>query len=264
MGLSATGKTTLAKKMAESPPCGCSVILWTLDDHPNLGTLRDKNDTIFHQIKCALTQRPSEPTIHIIDDTMHLHSMRKRYVMLCRELKIGIALVHLSASIKELLSRNQRRLALHENAPSNDIILSMAEGFEPIRGSMAKFLVEPSKSMETFWSRIEEKFVESKGSLFQEEFTKLEDYSESLLHDFDIFIRRAIHNLVEISQAKRRPEVAKKLKLWKDEMMDGFKDRLLQGNSDQLLDAFRENSDIRALCIIQSRVLTDNNDDDFY
>lgn len=244
MGLPASGKTTLAKKLVDECPSGYSVIRWTLDEHPNKGTLRDKNDALFHQIQQALGQRAALPTIHIIDDTMHLDSMRRRYVALCKEFKMGVALVPLSAPIEELIKRNQLRKVLGEPgaALNDDVISTMARNFEPVRESMARFMVEPCNPMEKLWAGIIGKFEEAKEIFLQEEFSQLNVISESTVHEFDIFIRTVIHGVIESTESQKRRFVAEKLKSWKDQSIGDLKTQLVQGDPSPILDAFRQNS----------------------
>lgn len=77
MGLPATGKTTLAKhfELHEAKR-------WSFDDFANLDSLKEKSILIFNQVSQLLK---STGGIHIIDDTMHLGSMRKPYMRFCQQ-----------------------------------------------------------------------------------------------------------------------------------------------------------------------------------
>jgi tRNA uridine 5-carbamoylmethylation protein Kti12 len=86
-GIPASGKTTLAKGLESTAPTGVTVCRWTVDEHPNNGSLRTKNDALFSKVQSALQSGPRQ--IHIIDDTFHLKSMRRRYVRLAQQRRIA-------------------------------------------------------------------------------------------------------------------------------------------------------------------------------
>jgi hypothetical protein len=183
--------------------------------------------------------------------------MRRRYVALCKEFKIGVALVHLSVSNEELIRRNQlRKLFIEPEAVLNDdVIVTMARNFEPVRESMARFLVEPCDLVAGLWTDIMQKFEEAKDIFLQEEFSQLNVTSESTLHEFDIFIRTVIHGVIESTESQKRRFVAEKLKSWKDQSIGNLKTQLVQGDPSPILDAFRQNSAIKALSLLSNFIV---------
>lgn len=147
MGLPAAGKTTLCKALAEDKRAK----LWSLDEYPDAETLRVKNDTIFKSVSHFLAEDPT--FIHIIDDTFHLKSMRKRYVMLAKEQRLGLAILHLDAPLEVLSQRNSCR----DCRIDDSIIIKMAATFEPLCPSYQFYLV--SSTLEDLWKGLTDKLA---------------------------------------------------------------------------------------------------------
>lgn len=125
-GVPAAGKTSLARHLEYTAPPHIFVRRWTLDDHPNEGSLKDKNDRILKEISTVLCSSPD--MIVLVDDNFHLRSMRKRYIQLAEQFGAGIIAIHVACSLEAALLRNRNRIG----ALPDDVVRAVYNRFEPI------------------------------------------------------------------------------------------------------------------------------------
>lgn len=201
MGLPATGKSTFCKALAVDH----TVTIWSLDDYPNIGTLKEKNDSIFKAVSNALCKNSS--SIHIVDDTFHLRSMRKRYVGLSRERKIGLAIIYLGAPLKELLDRNRNR----DYPVTDSAIMKMMGYFEPLCTSHRCYLVSAAAS--NIWHDILDTLIWSKN--YHDEIAETINFNaiepQSTAHKMFLLLNQAVSLIVMEADPDRRKLVAHSL-----------------------------------------------------
>lgn len=103
VGIPAAGKTTLARSINRQIP-GSHCI--TFDDWAGAcqGTLRQKHDVIFQYVSEKLSL--DHGAVLILDDTMHLRSMRKRYWRLCQQACVGICFIKVDCPLMTAIERD--------------------------------------------------------------------------------------------------------------------------------------------------------------
>lgn len=134
MGIPGAGKTSLAQWMSEHAPFSAKCI--TFDDFlpdSNL-SLKDRHHAIFQQVHALLGAEP-RATIVILDDNMHLKSMRKPYWRLCQRLGVGLAFLHIMAPLAECITRDRAR---HDPVGS-ETIRRMHAAFEDLTRVQSPF-----------------------------------------------------------------------------------------------------------------------------
>ncbi len=189
IGPPAVGKTTLAKTLENTATF--AVHRWTLDDHPNSNCLKDKNDTISELVR----QNPYQ--INLIDDTMHLRSMRKRYISISRKMNIGIAIINLSDNLENCIARNNAR----ESPIAETDVISVYKKSESPDGPFEQQYLLESKCHN--WDAILIKLEETR--LFHLSLTLIpkETGPESAAHLLNIVLNRAVNTiLLKVSDKK--------------------------------------------------------------
>lgn len=212
IGLPAAGKTTLARHLAACTPGNTQVKVWSLDDFENAGRLRDKNDRIYTQVMEHLDSH-----INIIDDTMHLDSMRARYFRSCQSRKQGFCLAFCEAPYPTLLARNQARGA----GVDDQVIFRMAQTFEPISKSMRRFTISvndlfskiPAAETNVMWERVLLTMASFRDATSQP--TPKGPAADTEAHAFESFIRKAVSRLIQAASPSERSRVATALLSWK-------------------------------------------------
>lgn len=102
VGIPAAGKTTLARSISRKIPGSYCVTFddWSQDCQ---GTLRQKHNSIFQYVSEQLSDHGAAL---ILDDTMHLRSMRRQYWRLCEQLCVGICFVKVECSLATAIERD--------------------------------------------------------------------------------------------------------------------------------------------------------------
>lgn len=230
IGLPATGKTTLCKALSANT----YTKVWSLDEYPDTDTLRTKNDQIFQMVSNSLHENHN--SIHVIDDTFHLKSMRKRYVSLAKEQKVGLAFIHLDSSLKELLQRNRCRDGRIDDA----VILKMARSFEPLCSSHQCYAV--SSMSENLWADIIEKLTWSQE--FHREIAEVpkigEMESQNNAHKLSLLLNQAVSDIMIDTPADQKKAKAQSLVPLKQKTFADLKSRL--HDDDTILTAITSNN----------------------
>lgn len=102
VGVPAAGKTTLAQGIGQQLSKAHAI---TFDAWPGewSGRLRHKHDAIFQHVAAQVSL--DRETVLILDDTMHLQSMRKRYWRLCQTRCIGICFIKIECPLAVAVER---------------------------------------------------------------------------------------------------------------------------------------------------------------
>lgn len=223
-GLPATGKTTLANALLDCAPPHLKITKWTLDEMPNVGLLKDKNDRLFNQV----TQEASTD-IHIIDDTFHLQSMRKRYLLHCRHNGHGFAFILLQERLNILMARNAARVG----SVTDQDIVKMDLTFE--YEGHPFYRVQYDAEMQVLWTRLLTKLEEA-SALHVEALLIPPSVptQHSSLHTLNILLNRAVGYILKGSV--NREQLAGKMKGVKSEILDNKK---LNGPSPKEMEALQ-------------------------
>lgn len=136
VGLPASGKSTLARKLTETE--GVVAIEFDklereLDKEGSEFSIEHwqaARDTAFQQCSEALVRQ--DVRVVVMDDNFYYRSMRKRYFHLARELRVGYLEVHLEMPVEEAMRRNkEREVKPGQLAVPEHVIVKMASKLEP-------------------------------------------------------------------------------------------------------------------------------------
>uniref|UniRef100_A0A2C9KYU7 Uncharacterized protein n=1 Tax=Biomphalaria glabrata TaxID=6526 RepID=A0A2C9KYU7_BIOGL len=146
-----------------------------------------------------------EPSVNkvliVIDDNMHLRSMRYEYYKLAREYGVGYCQIFLDIELDKALERNIHRTGVDQ--VSEDVITKMAKTLEvpdPSKNSWEKLSLTISDDVEIDWdlviSFIKTAFLNAVQPVVrknqEESATSRSQCSSSVLHQADLILRKCV------------------------------------------------------------------------
>ena len=135
-GLPGSGKSTLAGEFVRQyreERGGCSVVLVAFDDH--LAAEADWDETTFGAARSASLRAveaalaDESVTVVVVDDIMHLKSMRRQVYVLGRQRNVPVVVVTSNVELSTALARNALRTSPHR--VEDAAILRIHSHFEP-------------------------------------------------------------------------------------------------------------------------------------
>lgn len=134
MGLPAAGKTTIAKQLGEQ----LDTTRITFDEWPGIWTtVRNKHDSIYRYVLDLSKEKTGKITL--LDDTMHLASMRKRYWKLSESMRMGICFIYIKEDLETVLVRNSKRSGSAQVKEQS--IIRIHESFEDLTRLQRSFAI---------------------------------------------------------------------------------------------------------------------------
>jgi tRNA uridine 5-carbamoylmethylation protein Kti12 len=254
MGLPASGKSTLARSLQATASLadGMHVVHIEFDDvYEEMSKGGDSfSPVLWHQAREACYERirhlalsPSHMRqLILVDDNMHLRSMRRRCFRIARDCQAAFMIIHFRASLSMSLARNSERISC--NKVREVSIQTMASSVEEPNDVEHKWegpiltLYPPEAHQQGNEDRILSWISEHwrcVPPLIEDRKPRCQSY-ESLIHILDIETRKIVSLAVEeASDGKAKGQLALKLNTMRREALSKARDQLAY--TDDALDA---------------------------
>lgn len=199
MGLPGAGKTSLAQSIQSHAPLNISVQRLCFDEFLFNGSLKEKHGAIFSHVE-KLFRAMTGNVIVILDDCMHLKSLRKPYWRLGQTLTLGVAFASMSTPMEECICRDSQRTA----PVGAKTITKMHYMFEPLTGEQCQFMHKVSghelSHPAMLWTSLQQTLIDSRQYFLNlRPPKKIESDSlerQSPIHEAHLAINRRVHEII--------------------------------------------------------------------